>query len=301
MAVSRASIVDANFQRIVAGSAPREARSDLDRPLVAGSRLTARKAVELFEAQVESRQLDLLARELKNDGQSFYTIGSSGHEGNAAVAAAMGPEDWAFLHYRSGAFFCARANAEPGSGPDAPRGSRNPEYTGSGALDVLLGLVASSDEPIAGGRHKVFGSLPLHIPPQTSTIASQLPKAVGFALSVDRVARLEGRRDHRISVVSFGDASSNHAVAVGLDHRALAMEHLKRAAQFVMRRQERLLVRQAHAEDLQQREQPRARLLEVAHVVHDHVELRAAPPQERRQPLGTLGGVPAGLRQDIED
>ncbi len=215
MAVSRASIVDANFQRIVAGTAQQEARSDLDRPLVPGSRLSARKAIELFEAQVESRQLDLLARELKNDGQSFYTIGSSGHEGNAAIAAAMGPDDWAFLHYRSGAFFCARANAEPGSGPDAPRGSRNPEYTGSGALDVLLGLVASADEPIAGGRHKVFGSLPLHIPPQTSTIASQLPKAVGFALSVDRVARLEGRKDHRISVVSFGDASSNHAVAVG--------------------------------------------------------------------------------------
>jgi 2-oxoisovalerate dehydrogenase E1 component len=220
MAVSRASIVDANFLQFARSRPAAPARDDLDSPVRAGTALTARTAIALFDAQVESRLLDLLARELKNDGQSFYTIGSSGHEGNAAVAAALGPDDWAFLHYRSGAFFCARANAAPATGPDAPRGTRSPDYVGSGAFDVLLGLVASSDEPIAGGRHKVFGSLPLHIPPQTSTIASQLPKAVGFAVALDRKARLERRREHRISVVTMGDASANHAVAVSAVHSA---------------------------------------------------------------------------------
>ena len=42
--------------------------------------------------------------------------------------------------------------------------------------DVLRGLVASAKEPIAGGRHKVFGHPDLHIIPTTSTVASHLPR-----------------------------------------------------------------------------------------------------------------------------
>jgi len=38
---------------------------------------------------------------------------------------------------------------------------------------------AAADEPIAGGRHKVFGRHDLAIIPQTSTIASHLPRALG--------------------------------------------------------------------------------------------------------------------------
>ena len=44
--------------------------------------------------------------------------------------------------------------------------------------------MASSEDPISGGRHKVIGSKKLNIPPQTSTIASHLPKAVGTAFSM---------------------------------------------------------------------------------------------------------------------
>ncbi len=198
MAISRAAVVDANFLQFVQNRAPADPRTDLDAPVRPATELTARRALQLFEAQVESRLLDLLSRELKAEGMSFYTIGSAGHEGNAAIAGVLRTEDMAFLHYRSGAFFCARANATPG--PD-------------GAFDVLLGAVASADEPIAGGRHKVFGSLNLNIPPQTSTIASHLPKALGYAVALDRRARFEGRKAESIAVCSFGDASSNHATA----------------------------------------------------------------------------------------
>lgn len=201
MAVSRTAVVDAAFKAHVERCAPSEALfGDLDQPLIAGYRLTAREALRLFEAQVESRVTDLVARDLKSEGHGFYTIGSSGHEGNAAVASALRPNDPAFLHYRSGAFFLSRAGQVPGT---------------AGVFDILLGLASSKDEPIAGGRHKVFGSKPLEIPPQTSTIASHLPKAVGMAIAIDRSARLEGRFDDRISVVTFGDASSNHSTAVG--------------------------------------------------------------------------------------
>lgn len=199
MAVSRAAIVDARFSELVRSApAPDHRRDDLDSPIRPGAALSARLAMALFDAQIESRIVDLLARDLKARGLSYYTIGSSGHEGNAAVAAASRPSDPALLHYRSGAFFLARAQQVPGP---------------AGAFDILRGCCAAADEPIAGGRHKVFGSVELNIPPQTSTIASHLPKAVGWALTLDRRARREGRSEDRIVLCSFGDASTNHATA----------------------------------------------------------------------------------------
>ena len=54
----------------------------------------------------------------------------------------------------------------------------------------MLGVAAASDEPIAGGRHKVFGHHELAIIPQTSTIASHLPRAVGVAIAIDRARKL---------------------------------------------------------------------------------------------------------------
>src|SRR5262245_140007 len=147
--------------------------------------------------------LDLAARWLRSKGKGYYSIGSSGHEGNAAVAAALRPTDPALLHYRSGAFYLERARQLPGQKP---------------LLDVLLGVVASAEEPIAGGRHKVFGNKTLHIIPQTSTIASHLPRAVGVAFGIERADKLSVAtpwpRD-AIAVCSFGDASVNHSTAAG--------------------------------------------------------------------------------------
>jgi 2-oxoisovalerate dehydrogenase E1 component len=58
----------------------------------------------MFESQLKSRLLDLESRRMRARNQGFYTIGSSGHEGNAAYAMATRPTDMAFLHYRSAAF-----------------------------------------------------------------------------------------------------------------------------------------------------------------------------------------------------
>ena len=108
-----------------------------------GSGLTAGRALDLFDAQLASRHLDEAARWLRGRGTGYYTIGSSGHESNAAVAAALRLTDPALLHYRSGAFYLVRAE-------QAGRAAE-------GISDILLGLVAAAAEPIAGGRHKVFG------------------------------------------------------------------------------------------------------------------------------------------------
>ncbi len=158
------------------------------------------EAEELWRAQVDSRQADYAARWLQGHGRSFYTIGSAGHESNAALALALRQDDPALLHYRSGAFYLARAAR---AGID-------------GVRDVLLGVVAAADEPIAGGRHKVFGRKELAIVPMTSTIASQLPRAVGMALAVDRARRLgvaSAWQPDAVVLCSFGDASINHATA----------------------------------------------------------------------------------------
>ncbi|HEU4734105.1 MAG TPA: thiamine pyrophosphate-dependent enzyme [Kofleriaceae bacterium] len=215
MAVDRAPLLDRRFLDGLDALVDRPA-IDLDGPIRPGSQLTARAAIDLFDAQIASRHLDFAARALRARGEGFYTIGSSGHEGNAAVAAASRPTDPGFLHYRSGAFFVARARQVAGQVP---------------LLDVLLGLCASVDDPIAGGRHKVFGSHPLAIPPQTSTIASQLPKAVGAAVALDRAARLgiaPATPPDAIVICTFGDASANHSTACGAINTAAwtAFQHL---------------------------------------------------------------------------
>ncbi|MFE9692749.1 thiamine pyrophosphate-dependent enzyme [Micromonospora sp. NPDC005806] len=290
-------------------------------------------------------------------------MGSAGHEGNAAVAAALRPTDPALLHYRSGAFYCLRAaqaaggfpaGREPDPDPEAPGdpsgddpepGERadhgaadgdapgpvaripdprsagddpvddasqpgtegaepgesspllspagetpahpagpaasgipfgmgdDPEATDSATLpvgvavvvdtagepsvdvpplpvpdpddgyaeaarDVLRGIVASAREPLAGGRHKVFGRADLAVIPTTSTIASHLPRAVGMGLALERLRRVgNGRRTDddsaggspwppdAIVVCSFGDASVNHATATAAFNTAGWYDH----------------------------------------------------------------------------
>ena len=85
-------------------------------PSLDGSALDAALCLQLFDAQLASRHLDLAARWLRARGAGYYTIGSSGHEGNAGVAAALRLTDPALLHYRSGAFYLARAGQADAAG-----------------------------------------------------------------------------------------------------------------------------------------------------------------------------------------
>ncbi|MCC5863632.1 MAG: MFS transporter [Wenzhouxiangella sp.] len=154
--------------------------------------------LELFDSQMLSRQLDLMARVKRLENKVFYTIGSSGHEGNALVGRLTRHTDPAFLHYRSGGFMAERYRKLDGL--DFIR-------------DTCLSFAASSADPASGGRHKVWGSKPLWVLPQTSTIASHLPKAVGTALAIGRGGDSLPVPADSIVICSFGDASLNHATA----------------------------------------------------------------------------------------
>ena len=86
--------------------------------------------------------IDHAARWLQAQKLGFYTIGSAGHESNALVALALRPD-------RPGAAALPLRRL-------LPRPCR-PGRATTASRDVLLGMAAAADEPIAGGRHKVFG------------------------------------------------------------------------------------------------------------------------------------------------
>ena len=200
----RPGAVDAQFKATVAGwNAVTPRGGAHERPVRAGAPLTGDELLELFECQLLSRHLDFQSRLLRKRDASFYTIGSAGHEGNAVVGRLTRTTDPAFLHYRSGGFMAARQRQDPQS--DFVR-------------DTLLSQVASADEPVSGGRHKVWGSASTWVLPQTSTIASHLPKAVGMAIGIRRAEKLGVHPPvplDSLVVCSFGDASVNHSTALG--------------------------------------------------------------------------------------
>jgi len=195
--MNRSEIIHKNFiQRIRSGNFPTTTPVD--------TALSHDEIVDLVETQFMSRLLDVVSRRLSSRKQSFYTIGSSGHEGNAVFGKVFRQNDIAFLHYRSCAFAIQRSKKDLGSTP---------------LFDTLLAFAASSEDPISGGRHKVIGSKRLYIPPQTSTIASHLPKAMGAAHALGLYPKVDhedvGLNDDSIVICSFGDASVNHSTAQG--------------------------------------------------------------------------------------
>lgn len=203
MEFDRAKIVDARFIEQVSKANFPVAKSKAS-PSDAG--LDQQAYLSLFDCMLLTRHIDLEARRLKEKNMGFYSISSTGHETNAAIAACFRYTDMAFLHYRSGAFMLARARAVESV---------------DGVMDQLLSLVAAASDPISGGRHKIFGRLNLFVPPQTSTIASHLPKVFGTAFALTLSKNLKSAKAYlklpvdSVILGSFGDASFNHSTLQG--------------------------------------------------------------------------------------
>jgi 2-oxoisovalerate dehydrogenase E1 component len=202
--VNRAELVDRNFTALLDAIERRTVDiAPVDRTALQEAGLSGDDVLRIFEAQLMSRHLDYVARQMRARNEGFYTISSAGHEANAVLGWLTRHTDPAYLHYRSGGFVMARSQQVPSIDP---------------VRDGALSLAASAEDPISGGRHKVWGSRPLWIPPQTSTIASHLPKAVGAAIAIAQAARVDGALpipDDSVVYCSFGDASTNHSAALG--------------------------------------------------------------------------------------
>ncbi|HVY26822.1 MAG TPA: thiamine pyrophosphate-dependent enzyme [Polyangiaceae bacterium] len=157
---------------------------------------------DLLESMLLSRHLDVAALELRRRGAGHYTISSSGHESNVVLGRVTRHSDPSLVHYRSAALQLERSRQVPGI---------------DNVRDIALSLVASSAEPVSAGRHKLFGGKALGIIPQTSTIASHLPRAVGlaYALGWKQRQNLLTEPADTLVLCSFGDASVNHSTAQG--------------------------------------------------------------------------------------
>lgn len=198
-------------------SAVEAMRADSSRTDAAAQARPAHRLVNLFDAQAKSRHLDLAARWLQKSGEGFYTIGSAGHESNAALGLVSRVTDPALLHYRSGGFYVARAAVARTVDP---------------VRETLRSLTCSTQDPISGGRHKVIGHRELHIIPQTSTIASHLPRAVGLAYALGTASLLDRATpwpQDAVVICSFGDASVNHSTATGALNAAAYLTHRHKA------------------------------------------------------------------------
>lgn len=199
MAVDRVNKVEQNLLSFL------DAAEKNSGPISSGRKWHGSQALllELLESQFLSRILDYTSRHLKTLNQSYYTIGSAGHEGNVLLGRFLEKKDLCFLHYRSGAFMVERL-----------RGQGRKTIV----KDMLRSLTCSTLDPVSGGRHKVWGSFETNVPPQTSTIASHLPKAMGAAFGMGRAKQMKGAihwPENAIVCASFGDASANHATALG--------------------------------------------------------------------------------------
>src|SRR3546814_16619223 len=75
--LNRAEICDVNFSEFVREwNGHGDVKPSPDEAILDGSALDARGFLELFESQLISRHLDLMARVLRVQNKVFYTIGS---------------------------------------------------------------------------------------------------------------------------------------------------------------------------------------------------------------------------------
>ncbi len=154
---------------------------------------------------------------MRTVGRGYYTIGSAGHEANGAVALADAA-------HRPGAAALPQRRVLRGAGAAAR------SHGGHDAVDdVLLGMLAAVDEPIAGGRHKVFGHptwrssrRPPPSPPTSRAPSAWHSPSGGAQARPRHRARLA--RD-AVVVCSFGDASANHSTATGAINAACRVAH----------------------------------------------------------------------------
>ncbi len=65
-------------------------------------------ALELYRTMLTAREMDLLEQDFTGRGEAFFHVSGAGHEGSAAIAEFLKPEDFLHVHYRDKALMLAR-------------------------------------------------------------------------------------------------------------------------------------------------------------------------------------------------
>lgn len=150
----------------------------------------------LVDAAFATFLLHVKSRQAALDGTGFYTIGPCGEEFAACWGQLLRDGDTASLHYRHVGAQIARQLALGKS-------------MESVLLDRSRGFVCSTLDPVTGGRHCAIGGVE-NLFYNTSTLASQVPAAVGRALA-GALLPSSSMNNNPVHFVSLGDGSAHNA------------------------------------------------------------------------------------------
>ncbi len=161
--------------------------------------LTRDELIAAYRSMLLSRAIDDREIHLRNQSQIYFQISGAGHEAilTAAAMAFRPGYDWFFPYYRDRAL-CLALGITP--------------------EDMFLQAVGASTDPMSGGRQMPshWSSRRLHIPTQSSVVASQCLHAVGCAEATVRyralgVAPADGETVHpdEVTYVSVGDGGTS--------------------------------------------------------------------------------------------
>ncbi|HXM55062.1 MAG TPA: thiamine pyrophosphate-dependent dehydrogenase E1 component subunit alpha [Candidatus Dormibacteraeota bacterium] len=133
-----------------------------------------------------AKALDDRMHILVRQGRAPFVGSARGHEGiQVASTAALGPDDWAVLHYR---------------------GLGNAVARGLTAREWMLAVFSREADPLSAGRNipgGCFSHPRLKIAPVSQVVATWIPKAAGIAYA----SRLRG--DGAVTLCSFGDGATS--------------------------------------------------------------------------------------------
>lgn len=161
--------------------------------------LSLHEVLAMYAAMRTSREIDHMQQLLQRTGNLWFSIAGAGKEAiNVAVAAHMRADDWKFPYYRDQTLAL---------------------WSGITLLDVLRQSVASSKDPMSGGRQMSshFGSVDFNFPTGSTMTGSQALPAVGAATGLNLEKKLGkkfskgARMDRTDSIVymSVGDGTTS--------------------------------------------------------------------------------------------
>lgn len=144
------------------------------------------RALLLWRTMVTSRWVDRVEMELVNRGEAFFHVGGAGHEGTAALAAHLGPQDWLHLHYRDKALMLAR---------------------GIPPAQFFHSLLCTAQSHSDGRQMSAHLSAPeLHVLSLVGPVGNNALQAVGVAQEISRQPFESARRP--LVVCAMGDGTT---------------------------------------------------------------------------------------------